>query len=226
MEMARKKIKTKINMINKWLMAIAIAVVGVACEKDTNEDNVPLTVVEVKNLPADTVVGFSPTGRPIGTGRFTYFSLRENKIIQGADTLTNKWDIAFREFFIKVNGGTSATGGGNAAAIIVNSSFEGFNMIPAGAAWVQDNAPTFAINPAPGGWYTYNPATFIALPIPGRIFAIRTADGRYAKVEVTSFYRNGVTPDVAASPVQKALNQFFYQFRFVFQTNGTGSFED
>jgi hypothetical protein len=213
-------------MINKCLMAAAIVVLGVACQKDNTENNAPLSVVEVKNLPADTVVGFSPTGRPIGTGRFTYFSLRENRIVEGADTLTNRWDIAFREFFIKVNGGTSATGGGNAAAIMVNSTFEDFTMIPSGAAWMQDNAPNFAINPAPGGWYTYNPSTFIALPIPGRIFAVRTADGRFAKVEVTSFYRNGVTPDVAASPVQKALNQFFYQFRYVFQSNGTGSFAD
>ncbi|MCU0403373.1 MAG: HmuY family protein [Chitinophagaceae bacterium] len=208
-----------------WAAALAVvAVTGVACEKDNNDENVVLELKTVTNLPADTVTGFSPTGRPIGTGRFTYFSLRENRIITGADTLTNKWDIAFREFFIKVNGGSSATGGGNAAAFIANSTFEAFTTIPASTAFVQDNAPVFAISPAPGGWYTYNPATFIALPIPGKVFVIRTADGRYAKMEITSFYRNGVTPEVSASPVQKALNQFFYQFRFVFQANGSVNF--
>ena len=195
----------------------------VACEKDNNPtEATPLEVKTVTNLPADTVIRFSATGRPIGSGRFTYFSLRENRIITDADTLTNKWDIAFREFFIKLNGGTSATGGGNAAAIVANSTFEAFTAIPATeTGWLQDNAPAFAINPAPGGWYTYNSTPFIALPIPGKIFVLRTADGRYAKMEITSFYRNGVTPDVAASPATKALNQFFYQFRFVFQPDGT-----
>jgi hypothetical protein len=211
--------------MNKWMMAAAIVLVGVACEKEDGMNNNSLAVVEVRNLAADTVIGFSPTGRPIGTGRFTYVSLRENKIIEGDDTLTNRWDIAFREFFIKVNGGTSATGGGNAAAMIVNSTFEDYTSIPStGVVWMQDNAPNFAINPAPGAWYTYNPATFIALPIPGRIFVLRTADGRYAKLEVTSFYRDGITPDASASPVQKALNQFFYQFRYVMQLDGSGNF--
>jgi hypothetical protein len=208
-----------------WAAALAVvAVTGVACEKDNNDENVVLELKTVTNLPADTVTGFSPTGRPIGSGRFTYFSLRENRIITGADTLTNKWDIAFREFFIKVNGGSSATSGGNAGAFIANSTFEALTSIPAGTAFAQDDAPAFAINPAPGGWYTYNPATFIALPIPGKVFVIRTADGRFAKMEITSFYRNGVTPEVSASPVQKALNQFFYQFRFVFQANGSVNF--
>jgi len=211
------------RVLNVLAITSIMAAGLVACEKDNNPaEATPLEVKSVVNLPADTVTGFSPTGRPIGTGRFTYFSLRENRIITGADTLTNKWDIAFREFFIKINGGTSATGGGNAAAILVNSTFEAYTTIPATeTGWVQDNAPAFAINPAPGGWYTYNPSTFIALPIPGKVFVLRTADGRYAKMEITSFYRNGVTPDAAASPVTKALNQFFYQFRFVFQANGS-----
>lgn len=211
-------------MKHQFFLAVAIVILGIACDKDNGNSSTPLVVNEVKNLPADTVIGFSPTGRPIGTGRFTYFSLRENKIITGADTLTNKWDIAFREFFIKVNGGTSGRGGGNAAAMMVNSTFSDFTTIPSGSVWVQDNAPTFAINPAPGGWYTYNPTTFIALPIPGKIFVIRTADGKYAKMEVTSFYRNGITPEPTATPVQKALNQFFYQFRFVYQANGSTEF--
>lgn len=207
------------------MMLAAIAIAVTACDKNNNEENAKPEVKLVANFAADTITGFSPTGRPVGTGKFTYFSLRENKIITGADTLTNKWDIAIREFYIKVNGGTSATGGGNGAAFIANSTFDAYTMIPAGTTgWMQDNAPNYAINPAPGNWYTYSPSTFIALPVPGKIFVIRTADGRYAKMEITSLYKDGVTPDVAASPVQKALKQFFYQFRYSFQANGSVNF--
>jgi hypothetical protein len=204
---------------------LTISVLGVACEKDDNDNNVKPEVKLVTNFAADTVTGFSPTGRPVGSGRFTYFSFRENKIITGADTLTNKWDIAIREFYIKVNGGTSATGGGNAAAFLANSTFDAYTAIPStGTTWLQDNAPNYAINPAPGNWYSYNTSTFLALPVPGKIFVFRTADGRYAKMEITSLYKDGITPDVALSPAQKALKQFFYQFRFVFQANGSMNF--
>lgn len=209
-----------------WTVAFSFLAAGmVACEKDNGDENVKAEVKVVANFAADTVTGFSPTGRPIGSGRFTYFSLRENRIITGDDTLTNKWDIAIREFYIKVNGGTSARGGGNGAAFIANSTFETYTSIPATeTAWQQDNAPAYAINPAPGNWYTYNPSTFLALPVPGKIFVIRTADGRFAKMEITSLYRDGITPDVSLSPAQKALRQFFYQFRFAFQANGSRNF--
>lgn len=209
-----------------WIIVLAaLSVAGVACEKDNTDTYVKPEVKVVANFAADTVIGFSPTGRPLGSGRFTYFSLRENKVITGADTLTNKWDIAIREFYIKINGGTSATGGGDASAYIANSTFDAYTAIPAGVSdWKKDNAPNYAINPVPGNWYTYNTATFLALPVPGKIFVIRTADGRFAKMEITSLYKDGITPDVAASPVQKALKQFFYQFRFVFQADGSVKF--
>jgi len=214
------------NSMKPWIIVLAaLSVAGVACEKDNTDTYVKPEVKVVANFAADTVIGFSPTGRPIGTGKFTYFSLRENKVITGADTLTNKWDIAIREFYIKINGGTSATGGGNGAAFIANSTFDAYTMIPAGTTgWMQDNAPNYAINPAPGNWYTYSPSTFIALPVPGKIFVIRTADGRFAKMEITSLYKGGITPDVALSPAQKALKQFFYQFRYSFQANGSVNF--
>lgn len=208
------------------MAALAVSLLTVlACNENKGELTQPLEVVTVSNLAADTTTGFSPTGRPIGANRYTYFSLREGKIIEGADTLTNKWDIAFKQFYIKLNGGTNATGGGVAAAFIVNSTFESYTQITeADTEFKQDNGATFAINPSPGAWYTYSPTTFLALPMPGKVFVIRTADGRYAKMEITSFYRNGVTPDVTASLVQKALAQFFYQFRFTFQPNSSRQF--
>lgn len=205
---------------------LALVMMATACDKNDDVKQQALEVKSVVNLPADTTTGFSPTGRPIGVNLYTHFSLRENKIIEGADTLTNKWDIAFKQFYIKVNGGTSATGGGNAAAYVASGTFDNYTTISDAdvANLKQDNGATFAINPIPGGWYTYSTTTFLAIPTPGKVFVIRTADGRYAKLEITSFYRNGVTPDVSATLTQKALAQFFYQFRFTFQPNGSKNF--
>ncbi|TAD83387.1 MAG: hypothetical protein EAY75_14925 [Bacteroidetes bacterium] len=205
---------------------LALVTVGmVACDKDDPAVQAPLEVKTFANLPGDTTVSFSPTGRPLGANRYTYFSLRENKIITGADTLTNKWDIAFQQFYIKVNGGTNATGGGNAAAFLANNTLEGYTVVAeADTTFKQDNGASFAINPAPGGWYSYNSSTFLALPIPGKIIVVRTADNKYAKLEITSLYKNAVLPAASASPVEKARLQFFYHFRFVVQPNGTKQF--
>lgn len=212
-------------MYKNLLVMASVAIVGVACEKDKASVNAPLTENMVTNLAADTTTGFSATGRPLGANTYTFFSLRDNKIITGADTLTNKWDIAFKQFYVKVNGGTSATGGGNAGAFVANSTFEAYSAIVQGdTAFKQDAAPAYAINPAPGAWYTYNTTSFVALPIPGKIIVVRTADGRFAKLEILSFYKDGITPDASVSLVDKAKRQFFYKFRFVFQANGSRAF--
>jgi hypothetical protein len=213
--------------MNKRLVGLAALMVAglAACKKENAKAEAPLEVKTFANLPGDTTVSFSTTGRPLGANKYTYFSLRENKIITGIDTLTNKWDIAFKQFFIKVNGGTSATGGGNAAVFIVNNTLAGYTSVTeADTSFKQDAAPNFAINPAPGGWYSYNTATFLAVPIPGKIFVVRTADNKYAKLEITSLYKDAVLPDAAASPVVKARLQFFYHFRYVIQPNGTKLF--
>jgi hypothetical protein len=214
------------DMKNGVVGLLALVTMGImACDKDEPQMQAPLEVKTFANLPGDTTVSFSSTGRPLGANKYTYFSLRENKIVAGADTLTNKWDIAFKQFYIKVNGGTSATGGGNAAVFLANNTLEGFSGITqADTSFKQDAAPSFAMNPAPGFWYSYNTATFLALPIPGKIFVIRTADNKYAKLEITSLYKDAILPDASASPVVKAKLQFFYHFRYVLQPNGTKLF--
>ena len=210
----------------KSIGLLALVALGIAaCDKNKTEIAVPLVVQTFANLPGDTTVSFSSTGRPLGANAYTYFSLRENKIITGADTLTGKWDIAFKQFYIKLNGGTNATGGGTAAAFLASNTLESYTTISeADTTFKQDNGASFALNPAPGVWYSYNMSTFLALPIPGKIFVIRTADNKYAKLEITSLYKNGITPDVSASPVVKSRLQFFYNFRFVLQPNGTKKF--
>lgn len=40
------------------------------------------------------------------------------------------------------------------------------------------------------GWYNYNPQTHAVTPIPGRTLVVRTADGRYAKVRILSYYKD------------------------------------
>ena len=54
---------------------LASVVIFQSCTKD--DTSVPqVTLIEkiVKDVPADTIVGLSPIGQPVGVGKFTFYS--------------------------------------------------------------------------------------------------------------------------------------------------------
>ena len=190
-----------------------------ACDSDddTPTPAQPLSATTVRNLAADPTTGTNPqTGQPIGTtGKFTFFSLRENKQIANTDSATNKWDVGFRGTTIIVNGGAIRSGQGG--AYIYTGTFDELLTVPSSATFAQDQSPTqLAIPTGSGnGWYNYNSSTNVISPIPGRVLVVRTADGKYAKVEVLSYYENApATPD-------QTSKQRYYTFRYVYQPDGS-----
>ncbi|MBI1343129.1 MAG: hypothetical protein GC171_09360 [Terrimonas sp.] len=211
------------------VMTIAVFALGtvfVSCKKDkTNNNN--LTATQVNDIPADTIIGIytsgPATGQPYGSGKFTFFSLERNEVVAHADSATTKWDLAFRGTTILTNGGTSGPASGGAFVYV--GTFDGLSSVPADSVFRTDNAPTYAIKTGSGnGWYSYNGATQLITPIPGRILVIRTASGKYAKVEIMNYYKGGVTPDASASDNDKLSKQRYYTFRYTFQSNGSMNF--
>ena len=81
----------------------------------------------------------------------------------------------------------------------------------------QDSESGYAIVTGSGnGWYTYNPANNSIAPTPGKVLVIRTRDGRYAKVEILSYYKDApleITPEIAANDSR------YYTFNYVYQPN-------
>ncbi len=200
-------------------LTVAVATLQVACS-DKNETPAPVPVVAqtVRNLPADPTTGVNPaTGQPIGTtGRFTLYNLRDNKTVANTDSATNKWDVGFRGTTIIVNGGAIRSGQGGAH--IHTGTFEELTTIPTSATFAQDqSAANLAIPARSGaGWYNYNPQQNLITPIPGRVLVIRTGDGKFAKMEILSYYENApTTVDVNRD------RQRFYTFRYVYQPDGT-----
>ena len=73
------------------------AMLVTACKKDdTNNSVQPLNELRATDIIADTIVGFSAIGQPYGSGKFTFFSLENNKVVPSSDSNSTKWDIAFR----------------------------------------------------------------------------------------------------------------------------------
>lgn len=212
----------KTNLI--VLSIISSGLLLASCDKDEVPAPVTLQTKTVNSLQADTIVGISSTGQPYGSGKYTLYSLESNSIIANTDSATTKWDIGFRGTTIITNGGNSGPGAGG--AFIYTGTFGDLSQIPADSTFRIDNAPTsYAIKTGSGnGWYSYNGATNLITPVPGRILVIRTATGKYAKIEIQNYYKGGVTPDATASDNDKLMKQRYYTFRYSYQSDGTKKF--
>ena len=198
----------------KTITLVAIALLGfTSCSND--DDATPLLAVEsetVSNLYAPQTGG---QGQPIG-GEFTkfYFSTATTT------TSDTDWDIAFRGTTIIVNGGESQgttdepSRTGNAAAYIASNTFADVTSVDENV-FVQDSQSALAIpTGSDNGWYNYNSATFTITPLAGKILVFRTADNKYAKIEILSYYENApVTPD----PFTDASR--YFTFNYVYQPN-------
>jgi hypothetical protein len=210
------------------LMLLSLAAIAgmFACSKDDDggDNNQPLETLTKQDLVADTIIGIGSTGQPYGTGKYTFFSLERNELVPGSDSATNKWDLGFRGTSIITNSGNSgpAQGGG----FVYTGLFDDLLTIPADSAFRVDNAPSsYAITSGSNrGWYVYNAPVNLVTPIPGRVLVIRTASGKYAKVEILNYYKGGVTPAANASDEEKLKKQRFFTFRFRYQPNGTKTF--
>lgn len=206
------------------LLLLAGSIVLVSCEKEKTETPVVLQAQTVNDLAADPIIGISPQGQPYGSGKFTLFSLENNMIVSNSDSATNKWDLGFRGTTIITNGGTG--GPANGGAFIYIGTFTDLSQVPADSTFRTDNAPvSYAITTGSDkGWYHYDGATQLVTPIPGRVLVIRTASGKYAKVEIQNYYKGGITPDASATDDDKLNKQRYYTFRYTYQPDGTKKF--
>ena len=207
-----------INSISLLLIA-ALAVSFSSCKKDDPTPTV-LTATTFSNLAADPPSGgYNPTnGQPIGiTKKFTFFSFKTGAVVANADSASTKWDIGFNSTNIIINGGTSGPGQGSGQ--VVSGIFADLATAP-DAGFIQDNknaAPAvYGIPRGSGnGWYTYNPSTNIVTPTAGKVLVFKTADGKYAKMEIISYYK-----DAPATPTSTSVDRY-YTFRYIYQPDGS-----
>ena len=206
------------------LVVLTGSIVFVSCDKEKTETPVVLQAQTVNDLAADPIIGLSAQGQPYGSGKFTLYSLENKVIVSNSDSATNKWDLGFRGTTIITNGGTG--GPANGGAFVYTGIFNDLSQVPADSTFKTDNAPTlYAITiGSDKGWYHYDGATQLVTPIPGRVLVIRTATGKYAKVEIQNYYKGGLTPDASASDNEKLTKQRYYTFRYIYQPDGTKKF--
>ena len=196
-------------------LIIALAMTSfIACDSDNDsDDTIPVVSITVEDLHAPQQGG---QGQPI-SGAFTKFDF---DLGMETDSETD-WDIAFRATDIIVNGGMSMgttdepDRTGDAGAYIITGTMADVTEVDVNL-FTQDSDSGYAIVSGSGnGWYTYSgPPTFLITPTAGKILVFKTADGKYAKVEILSYYQGAPeNPDAFTDPSR------YYTFNYVYQPN-------
>ena len=196
----------------KFLTLLLASISFIACDSDS-DDLLPVVSIAVEDLHAPQEGGM---GQPI-SGPFTKFDFDT-----GMETESETdWDIAFRASDIIVNGGASMgttdepTRNGDAGVYIVTGTMADVTEVDI-SLFTQDSGNGYAIMSGSGnGWYTYaGPPTFLITPTAGRILVFKTADGKFAKVEILSYYEGAPeNPDAFTDQSR------YYTFNYVYQPN-------
>ncbi|MGH7502468.1 MAG: HmuY family protein [Longimicrobiales bacterium] len=120
------------------------------------------------------------------------------------------WDIAVRRFRVIANGGAGFAGDG-ALADLGEVPFDSVAEAPI-EGWIQSVGQRVdSANAAIHKWYDYGFTSHLLTPRPN-VWAVRTADGRYARFEILGYYCPGATPGCLT-------------IRYVYQGSGTRSFK-
>ena len=117
------------------------------------------------------------------------------------------WDLAFRRFNIIANGGRGFSGTGGILDLGL-AHLDTSGSVPA-SGYHATEAGRDSINQGAVRWYDYGFTTHV-LTSRAHAYAIRTADDRYAKLEIMSYYCPGARPGCVT-------------FRYVYQGDGSRS---
>lgn len=134
--------------------------------------------------------------------RWQFFSFEEGTVVQRPGPLG--WDLAFRRFQVIANGGEGFAGQGGIADL-GEGALDEITAVPT-TGYVVTRVHSDSVNPAVQEWYDYSYFSHLLSPRP-RVYAVRTARGRYAKLQFVGYYCPGAIPGCVT-------------FRYVFQGRG------
>ena len=156
----------------------------------------PVDVGSVR-LGPDTV-----TVDATGEEGWRFFDFSRASVVEAPGPMD--WDLAFLRHRIVANGGAGFTGDGGLLELDVAEWGSVSDVPPTGYVGSPQAGDT--TNAAIERWYNYNWTSHILQPRP-TVWAVRTADGRYAKLRILGYYCPG--------PLAGCLT-----FEFVYQGGG------
>ena len=194
-------------MKNIKIILISLFVLSCGAEDPVLE---PIEAMIVTNLHSPTT---SEPGQP-PSGKFVKFSFAKQTTVTGDD-----WDVAFRATTILVNGGFSGSQDepsrtGMGAGYITTGNYGSIKSVDENLL-VQDSETEKAIPiGSDKGWYNYDSQTHLITPIAGRTLVFKTHNGRYAKMQIMSYYKDA--PEI---PNAFSSQSQYYTFNYTYQPN-------
>jgi hypothetical protein len=191
----------------------------------------PLAFLFLTNCKKDanTLPGTTFTVNATSFTNWVYFSFDLNDTVKISDPLTsNNWDLAFQRCNIKTNSGLSGKGNGGAfnSGKTGTTGFNQLVVVPDTATFAVDDSlfvpgaygaiDTLIANPVFATWYNYNPNNDV-LSSKNFIYIIKTASGKYAKLEIQSYY-NATDPSIITG-------SGYVKFNYFYQQNGSKSLQ-
>lgn len=212
----------KANNIKLTVIALFLSAITVSCTKEEIKPELEdgkSTVI--KDLPGDI-------GNTVGSGTpFApfYFSFAVAAKVDTSKKISLAWDIAFsKEYnsYVSINNGTNTESfglGGTAigAMIVVNQAYDQVKEAPSDTEFTNNGISSAGWDSGAGkGWYFYELKTHIAVPVINRTYVLRTADGKYAKLQLISMYKG-------APATVSDLNwpAPYFTFRYYVQQDGS-----
>ncbi|WP_316841930.1 HmuY family protein [Pedobacter gandavensis] len=209
------------SLKSSFLVLLSILTLSACTKKEIKPELEDGKSTVVKDLAGDV-------GNTVGSGKpFEpfYFSMKTAAKVPASEKLTASWDLAFaKEYnsYVSINNGTDANslgfgGPGKGAMMVVNQAYAQLKTAPSDAEFTAKSISSTGIDVGNGnGWFFYEMNTHIAVPVKNRTFVIRTADGKYAKLELISMYKG-------APAVVSDLNwpAPYFTFRYFLQTDGS-----
>jgi hypothetical protein len=126
---------------------------------------------------------------------WTFFDFSQGSVIEVPHQFGLDWDLAFQRHKIIVNGGATNPKGQGGVLNLGEVPFAEVTEAPANG-YIEDTiasispAGIITENLAIKAWYRYSMLTHLLHPKPNT-YVIRTADGKYARMRLVSYYCDG-----------------------------------
>ena len=180
------------NRVAVWVVGVMTLAAGVLVSLTLGREP-PVTFVPTALEPrpvGDALVGpLRVTVDASDPDRWVYFDFSSGATVEAPAPLA--WDLAFRRFDVMVNGGAGFRGRGGARALEA-TALDSVGAVP-GAGYREATSRRDSTNPALDRWYDYGFTSHLLTPKP-TVYAVRTADGRYAAIRFLSYYCPGAAP--------------------------------
>jgi hypothetical protein len=191
------------------LILAAVAIVGGAAAMVVSSLRAPAVAMYAPTAPDPRDAGRALVGPVLYTvdasrsEPWQYFAFHLGSVVENPGP--REWDLAFRRYEIIVNGGREFAGAGGALDL-GEVAFADVRTVPE-RGYHQTEGAVDPRNPALARWYHYGYFSHVLSP-KGHVWAVRTADGRYAKLELVGYYCPGSKPGCVT-------------FRYVYQGDGS-----